>query len=211
MKNTECHLPGAVLPVPLWIWRHPRPDAAAGRCIGQTNLAVSRRRAKRLAHRVRQAARRQRLPREVWTSPLRRCADVARWLRRWGWRHHVDENLTELHFGRWDGQRWSDIPWAEVQAWEADFAGHAPGGGESLQDMAMRVRAFVRDSAQAGLPRLVVGHAGWINTLKVLGQTAPLSSSGWPAPPGYARLITFCPGIPGHPDNNLGTMSPQPP
>ena len=61
-------------------WRHPRPDGVAGRCIGHTDVPVDRRRAKRLAHRIRCAARREGWPKGVWTSPLRRCADVGRWL-----------------------------------------------------------------------------------------------------------------------------------
>ena len=114
----------------LWLWRHPRPEGAAARCIGQTDLPVHHRRAKCLAHRIRSAARRHGLPREVWTSPLQRCADVGRWLARWGWCHRIDPRLLELHFGTWDGQPWSAIAWDQVQAWEADFTGHAPGGGD---------------------------------------------------------------------------------
>jgi len=78
------------------VWRHPRPEGAAGRCIGAgTDLIVHRRRAKRLARRIQQVARRQRLPHHVVTSPLQRCADVGRWLRRWGWRHEIDPALRD--------------------------------------------------------------------------------------------------------------------
>ena len=172
----------------LWLWRHPRPQAAAGRCIGRTDLAVDPRRAKRLAHRIRQAARRHGLPRVVWTSPLRRCADVGRWLARWGWRHHHDVRLLELDFGRWDGQAWSSIAHAEVAAWEADFAGHAPGGGESLAQLAARCQAFC--AAQPDGPLLVVAHAGWINacTLAVVAGGQALQASTWPAAAPYASL-----------------------
>ena len=41
----------------LSVWRHPQPVGAAGRCIGHTDLPVDARKAKRLAHRIRQAAR----------------------------------------------------------------------------------------------------------------------------------------------------------
>jgi len=175
----------------LWLWRHPRPRGAAGRCIGRTDLPVDPRRAKRLAHRLRRAARRHGLPRLVWTSPLRRCADVGRWLARWGWQHRVDARLLELDFGRWDGRRWADIAWAEVAAWEADFAQHPPGGGEALAGLQARCAAFVAtlaDRPDPAAPVLVVAHAGWVNAVR-LAPGAPLTAAGWPAAPGYGALV----------------------
>lgn len=170
----------------LWLWRHPRPQGAAGRCIGRTDLPVDARRAKRLAHRIRKLARRQGLPRVVWTSPLRRCAAVGRWLARWGWQHHIDARLLELDFGRWEGRAWADIGWQEVQAWEAHFASHAPGGGESLAAMALRLADW-----RAALPpsaTLVVAHAGAMNLLRCGDAPLP-QAADWPPAPGYGRLL----------------------
>ncbi len=185
----------------LWLWRHPRPFGVAGRCIGRTDVSVDRRRAKRLAHRLRRHARREGLAREVWTSPLMRCAAVGRWLRRWGWRHHVDVRLLEMDFGSWDGEPWSHIGAAEFAAWEADFAGHAPGGGESLAALRERVRAFIASDAAgaqssavtavaigSNLPaRLLVAHAGWINALAFVSTHLP-KASHWPAPLRYGGV-----------------------
>ncbi|WP_240635958.1 histidine phosphatase family protein [Caldimonas tepidiphila] len=174
-----------------WIWRHPRAEGAAGRCIGRTDLAVDRRRAKRLAHRIRRAARRHGLPREVWTSPLRRCREVGLWLRRWGWTLYVDESLAEMDFGAWDGRAWATIGAADFAGWDADFLHHAVGGGESLARLLARVEGFVV-AAPPG-PRLVIGHGGWINALRWLtgadhaaGRTP--QANRWPAPPAHARL-----------------------
>jgi alpha-ribazole phosphatase len=172
----------------LWIWRHPRPIGAEGRCIGRTDLDVDHRRAKRLAHRVLSTARRESLPRTVWTSPLRRCAIVGRLLAAQGFEHVVDDRLAEMDFGRWDGLPWAAIAHNEVAAWEADFANHAPGGGESLAALMHRVRAFVSE-----LPphdALVIGHGGWINALRALGGPPPLSAQ-WPRPPAYASLTRY--------------------
>ncbi len=173
----------------LWCWRHPRAEGAAGRCIGRTDLAVDRRRAKRLAHRIRTAARRNGLPRSVSVSPLARCRDVGRWLRRWGWRVQVDERLRELDFGAWDGLPWTQIAWSEVEAWQADLLHHAPGGGESLHALAARVQAFV--SAQAK-PAMVVGHGGWINALRTVppGRTV-LPAHDWPPPPSHGECVVW--------------------
>jgi len=170
----------------LWIWRHPRPDGAAGRCIGAgSDLPVDPRRAKRLAHRIRRQARRAGLPRVVATSRLRRCADVGRWLRRWGWRHVVDARLAELNFGVWDGQPWSVISREDFAAWEADFLGHAPGGGESLAALRQRQAEWLDESGDLRA-RLVVGHAGWINALRTR-RLPQLSAADWPRPLRYGR------------------------
>ena len=191
----------------LWLWRHPRPVGAAGRCIGQTDLALDRRRAKRLAHRIRSTARRHGLPHEVWTSALQRCAQVGRQLARWGWAHHTDARLLELDFGRWDGQPWSAIRHAEVAVWEADLAQHAPGGGESLAALARRCHSFLAQrlaatvstaaadadaavsAAGSSAALLVVAHAGWINA-SALPNPAALLATDWPAAAGYGCLVT---------------------
>jgi len=97
-----------------------------------------------------------------------------------------------MDFGSWDGEPWSHIGAAEFAAWEADFAGHAPGGGESLAALRERVRAFIaHDAAGAestavargpkAAARLLVAHAGWINALTFVNTELP-EASHWPAP-----------------------------
>lgn len=170
--------------IDLWVWRHPRAIGAAGRCIGRTDLAVDRRKAKRLAGRIRATARRHGLPREIWTSPLRRCAEVGRILRGWGWTHRIDRDLIELDFGRWDGRSWADIPHAEVAQWEADFVHHAPGGGESQAELRARVARFVQNRLDISSVRpsrtLAISHAGWISMAGASKQCA--EARHWPAP-----------------------------
>ncbi len=190
----------------LWCWRHPRAIDASGRCIGRIDLPVDPRKAKRLAHRLRGQARRQRLPHEVWVSTLQRSRAVGQWLARWGWRLHIDARLCELDFGSWDGRRWADISWAAVAAWEADLLHHAPGGGESLAQLTQRVHSFVDEcQTSAAGPRLLVTHGGWINALLHLShlrhlthlphlplgshlKPGRLDAARWPAPPPHGAL-----------------------
>ncbi len=144
----------------LHAWRHPKSIGAAGRCIGaRTDLAVDPRKAKRLAHRIRRVARLEGLPRVVATSPLRRCRDVGRWLRRFGFRHLVDARLAEVDFGAWDGRRWDAIARAEIAAWAADLPGYRPGGGECVSALLERVDAVW----QAPPAALLVTHGGWLS------------------------------------------------
>lgn len=173
----------------LYLWRHPAARGAAGRCVGCTDLPVDPRRAKRLAHRIRQQARRLGLPRRVLSSPLQRSAAVGRWLRRWGWQHTVVAALSEMDFGRWDGRAWAQIPRAEVDAWCADFLQHAPGGGESLQRFFERVAAWPAPPGDV----LIVGHAGWMLARRWLQEGAPWPTQPgqWPPAPRHGALWTL--------------------
>jgi alpha-ribazole phosphatase len=164
-------------------WRHPRPKDVAGRCIGHTDVAVDRRKAKRLAHRMRAAARREGWARVVWTSPLCRCADVGRWLARWGWRHRIDARLRELDFGDWDGRRWDAIGAAPVDAWCADFLHGAPGGGESVAQLLARCRELLHELPPQAC---IVAHAGWLNAARcVRDGVTPTRAAEWPPAPAY--------------------------
>jgi alpha-ribazole phosphatase len=171
----------------LWVWRHARPDGATGRCIGAgTDLPVHWRRSKRLARRIQKLAQRERLPKIIYSSPLRRCAEVGAWLKAWGWRHQQASALLELDFGAWDGRAWEQIARAEVDAWVADFVAYAPGGGETLAELLVRAGNW---QPQAGAC-LVISHGGWMLARRwqaEQGQVLPTAAI-WPRPPRYGDL-----------------------
>lgn len=196
-------------PPTIWAWRHPRAEGADGRCIGRTDLRVDPRRAKGLARRIQATARRHGLPHEIHTSPLRRGADVGRWLRRWGWKHVIDPALLEMDFGRWDGRLWDEIGRAEVDDWCAAFTSTAPGGGEPLDAMLMRAARW-RSSQLSEAPVLVVAHAGWMLARRWRcehGNTLP-SADTWPLPAEHEALWLL-PGIPSAPaEVNMGWIAP---
>lgn len=173
----------------LTFWRHPKPIGAEGRCIGRTDLGVDRRKSKRLAHRIRAQARRRATPRLVLTSPLRRSADVGRWLEAWGWTHRIDPRLAELDFGDWDGRTWSEIAPDELEAWTSSFAAYRPGGGESVGMLIERCRNFVAEQAPES-SLCVVTHAGWISAYIWLDmRAADLAAQSWPRAIGYAHQV----------------------
>lgn len=179
----------------LWAWRHPRPHLAPGLCIGQTDVRVPARRAKRLARRIQKAARRHGLARTVHTSPLQRCALVGRYLKRWGWTHVQDPALLELSFGTWDGLAWSSIPKADIDQWCEAFATHAPGGGEPLQALLDRAAAWapaphLQPLSGSSPGAVLVAHAGWMLARRWVHEHAlpPQQPADWPASPPYGTL-----------------------
>ena len=177
----------------LHVWRHPKPIDALGLCIGRTDLSIDRRKAKRLAHRIRAHARRHALARHIATSRLRRSAVVGRVLAQWGWRHTVDGRLDEFDFGAWDGRPWAEIAPDELDAWGRDFCAYRAGGGESVSALLERCAGFVAESSVAGGCCIVVGHAGWISAARWLqanGGELP-QASNWPAAVAYGRRVTL--------------------
>jgi alpha-ribazole phosphatase len=169
-----------------WVWRHPRPQGADGRCVGaRSDLPVDPRKAKRLAHRLRAHARRHGLPRAVVTSPLRRAADVGRWLRRLGFAWTVDPALAEIDFGAWDGLPWAAIPPARFDAWLQDFAGFDFEGGEPLHRLLDRAGAWAPPPGCA----LAVSHGGWMlaRRWRQTQTERPPQAADWPAAPGYGE------------------------
>ena len=147
----------------LHLVRHPKPAIAPGICYGRLDIS---------AENVAAVATclRDELPPglPVWSSPLRRCRDLATLL------HPtplLDERLAEMNFGDWEGRPWDSIPRTEIDAWAADVAGYAPPGGESPLLLQQRALAFV---AGLAVPEaVIVTHGGVIRTLLADWQGLP--------------------------------------
>lgn len=139
----------------LYLIRHPQPDIAAGICYGQADIAANEIHCRTVLQQL-QSTLPAGIP--VFSSPLQRCARLA------GLLHPsptIDARLMEMHFGQWEMQSWDLIPRAEIDAWAADVAAYAPGGGESVTAMAARVIDFLHDLAgNSQAAAAVVAHAG---------------------------------------------------
>jgi len=95
----------------------------------------------------------------VWSSDLRRAVDTARPIaRRLGAAVVPDPDLRERSLGGFEGQPSAGVLAAPGTAW-AD-PGWRPPGGESMQDVAARVRRFLRrlHHRATGSPVVVVTH-----------------------------------------------------
>ena len=168
--------------VTLWLVRHAQPLVAPGMCYGQLDLAADPDATVVAARTLHQALPAQ-LP--IFCSPLQRCQQLALALchLRPGTPLQTDPRLAELDFGQWEGQAWSQIGAAALDAWVCDFAHHAPGGGESVHSLLTRVQTALQDAQAGGQDQIWITHAGVLRALDLLQnkeQINQLQSAQWP-------------------------------
>ena len=78
----------------------------------------------------------------------------------------VDERLRELHFGDWEGQTWDTVDQNALQIWMDDFVNVCIPGGESMAQMAERLRCFWNELLQNNDSEVaLITHAGVIRIL----------------------------------------------
>jgi len=116
--------------------RHTRCDIASGTCYGQLDVPLADTAAADIALTL------SRVPPVglVFSSPSRRCHSLAQALAlRDSAEIRIRPELRELHFGSWEGLRWTDIPRATSDEWATDTWNLAPPGGESESALWLRV------------------------------------------------------------------------
>ncbi|QHI98295.1 phosphoglycerate kinase [Xylophilus rhododendri] len=167
----------------LWLVRHARPLIAPGLCYGQLDVAADAAETAAAAAELASA-----LPSglRLLSSPLQRCTSLAEALAelRPDLTVRHDSRLAEMAFGRWEGQAWDTISADALAAWTADFAHHAPGGGETVSAFMARVcDAF--DALEERPPQLWITHAGVIRAASLIaqGRRQVHSAQDWPEQP----------------------------
>ena len=152
--------------------RHPRPRVASRICYGRLDVPLAEPAAVGAAALI--AAAGDPIERVI-ASPLARAQDVARAVAaRTGAPLRLDDRLAEMDFGAWEGQAWSAIPRAEIDAWAADPLRYRPGGGESVSDVLLRVRRAWTGIASSADTTLLVTHAGPIRCLLHVALKVPI-------------------------------------
>ena len=151
----------------VFLIRHPRPLIAPGLCYGQ--LDVDCEDPQLVAARLK-----PRLPAgtPIITSPLRRARRLADALDP---EARIDERLSEIDFGDWEGQPWDRIDREALDRWAADVLNFVPPGGESVAHLQQRVIDF---ACSLKNPRVaIVSHAGVMRAL--FGHWRGLAASEW--------------------------------
>ncbi|WP_050464016.1 histidine phosphatase family protein [Herbaspirillum autotrophicum] len=150
----------------LHLIRHSQTLVPPGMCYGSSDVAVS--------SSERDAVLQVLIPNlphgaPLFSSPLQRCASLAEPLAQalHGGPVHYDARLAEMHFGDWEMCAWDQIAQAAIDAWAAQPVDYRPGGGESVLQMAQRIRACYQDLRLLAVPDLIViCHAGSIRLLQ---------------------------------------------
>ena len=97
-------------------------------------------------------------PVAVVSSPLRRARETAAAIgAATDLDVEIDERLTELHYGEWEGSRFADLPDGAFDTWRADPT-FTPPSGESLVDLRARVVPCVEDLLDRERPVVAVSH-----------------------------------------------------
>ena len=112
----------------------------------------------------------------VISSPLSRCRLLAMGL----FPNHPIEwepRLMEMHFGNWELQAWSQIPFAEVESWKNDLMHYQPGAGESFFEVIERCQSVLSDLRNRNFAEtdtvIIVTHSGPIRALMHLQLQQP--------------------------------------
>jgi alpha-ribazole phosphatase/probable phosphoglycerate mutase len=89
------------------------------------------------------------------------------------------EQLRELHIGDWEGESWQQLQRDYPELWQArldDIVNVAPPNGETLQQMAERVRVVLREiiAAHPGGELVIVAHGGVNRVILLDAIGAPL-------------------------------------
>ncbi len=162
----------------LLLVRHGETDwTVKERFLGQTNLPMNERGQKQ-AVALAKALSSEKIQ-SIYTSDLDRAMTTAQSIARIqeSLQHATsvvsDSRLREMNFGEWDGLTYAEILERDpesVIAWQGDVLKTAPPGGESLEQLAGRLKPFLEDIAGAYLDEtiVVVAHAGSLQCLLCL-------------------------------------------
>lgn len=172
----------------LTLLRHPRPCVVDGICYGRTDCAADAHHEQALLDELLEALP----PQRVLTSPALRCRVLATFLsERWQRHCEIEPRLQEMDFGRWEGISWDAVPRAELDAWARQPVDYAPGGGESLRNMARRVRAWAGEVAAAQTDVLAITHGGVMRLLTAGRRGQPLTSVLDIPSPEFGQMLRF--------------------
>lgn len=168
----------------LWLVRHAQPLVEAGICYGASDIDADQGANRRVA-----ASLALTLPQgiQILSSPLRRCRQLVLDLTalRPDLASRSDPRLAEMNFGCFEGQRWSDIPEAQIAHWMANFGKLRFGGLESVQDVMQRVAAVWDETTARQQDAVWLTHAGVIRAVNLIsaGVRTVSRADQWPATP----------------------------
>ncbi len=149
----------------LFLIRHTETEATAGRCIGQSDVALSE---KGMADVAKVVEKMKALaPNVMISSDLSRCRVLAEALAKEVKVDVVFESAwREINFGQWEGKNWDEIyarDRTHYEAWTKDFLTIAPPEGESFLKLQERIaRELNMLKTHQAETAVIITHAGAI-------------------------------------------------
>ena len=161
----------------LRLLRHPATAPSGERCIGQTDVALSKEGLAAIERIAEDAARTK--PARILSSDLRRCRTLADAIAaRLDICPEPDAIWREVNFGGWENRTWDEIRSDDphtLAAWMEHFVTVAPPGGESFHQLQSRVvSALQKIDPEPFDSLLVVTHAGVIRAAVCAFSDLPL-------------------------------------
>jgi alpha-ribazole phosphatase len=160
-----------------------------GRCYGSTDVPLDE---SKFATELPEIARQLPNPALIVTSPLTRCRRLAEAIN--AQRRHADmqieHDLRERSFGDWEGLRWDDIAYSQINAWRDNFLDYTPPNGESVRALQTRVTAaWQRLSTPHTAPLIIIAHAGPLAVIRALLKNETLGANAMQKAPPCGSIL----------------------
>ncbi|MEA3317235.1 MAG: alpha-ribazole phosphatase [Bacteroidota bacterium] len=171
--------------------RHTKPEIRHGICYGQTDIGLSQ------SFSDEQLTIKKRLGNiafdAVFSSPLKRCVQLAESLCPDNKKINIDVRLKEINFGTWEMMQWQDISKSnEAKKWFNDYVHVKCPEGESFIDLHNRVREFLTMLKKQNQFKqaLIITHAGIIRAIfSIINDIDPIEAFDLNI--AYGELKTF--------------------
>lgn len=162
----------------LYLIRHTKVNLPAGICYGKTDVGLANtfEEEKNLIIQKLTGLKFDKL----YSSPLKRCALLAKFIANQHLKVCYDKRLMELNFGDWEGKTWNDIEKTDyAKKWFDNFTDVPCPEGESYKNLINRAKDFLDDLRKDKTINniAIICHSGIIRAFySILNQVEPKES-----------------------------------
>jgi alpha-ribazole phosphatase len=154
--------------------RHIKTSAPEGMCYGQTDVELLP--GFELQHlKIAELLKSETFD-AIWSSPLQRCALLAKAVAKAENPVNYNHRLKELNFGDWEQKMWNDIEkLPEAKFFFDDYINTAPPKGESFTELKQRINSFLEEIMHQYKYQhiLIISHGGPIRAIHALANDTP--------------------------------------
>lgn len=157
----------------LWTIRHTKPYNPNDLCYGRLDFDVTPTFEEESEGAIKALLDAKAKPTRLFASPLLRCMRLAEKASlATGLPIEKRDEILEINFGDWEGQKLHEVPKEQMKAWASDLRGYRFPNGESFHDIDKRVETLL-DTLDDDGEFLWVSHAGVIASLQHFACALP--------------------------------------